>query len=66
MVKEDLEFLFKNQLNDHLVHFIVKDDDSKPITVTHPTNELETLLPMLNHFIYDGDITIPTFIKTRM
>lgn len=62
---EDLEYIFKKQLNEGTdkLYFMLVDGDYK-LVERHYASQMEKLLPMLNSFQYTGqDGNIPKFTK---
>ena len=61
---EDLEHIFENQLNNESsLYFMIQDGDFN-LVERHPSDNLETLLPMLSHFNYAGSAAnMPRFTK---
>ena len=55
MILEDLEHIFKNQVNEGTdsLYFMLIDGDHKLIQ-RHPSNDMTSLLPMLDSFQYAG------------
>jgi hypothetical protein len=65
MIKEDLEYIFKQQIDQGIqkLYFMLIDGDYK-IIERYPVNDLAGLLPMLDCFQYnDAEADIPRFIK---
>ena len=60
---EDLEHIFKNQLENESLYFMLQDGGFN-LVERHISDNLETLLPMLSHFNYAGSAAnMPRFIK---
>jgi hypothetical protein len=65
MILEDLEYIFKNQVNEGTdsLYFMLIDGDHKLIQ-RHPADNIDTLLPMLDSFQYSGTVErLPRFTK---
>jgi len=65
MIIEDLEYIFKPQLDEGTtkLYFMLIDGEHKLIE-RHLANDVATLLPMLDSFQYAGTVErIPRFIK---
>ena len=65
MILEDLEHIFKPQVDEGTtsLYFMLIDGDHKVIE-RHPTNDIATLLPMLDSFQYSGTVErVPRFAK---
>ena len=65
MILEDLEHIFKNQVNEGTdsLYFMLIDGDHKLIQ-RHPSNDMTSLLPMLDSFQYAGtQDRIPRFMQ---
>jgi len=68
MIKEDLEHIFKPQLDqikgsDVKLFFMLQDSDDILIE-RHPADDLDSLLTMLDNFQYNGSNgNIPRFVK---
>jgi hypothetical protein len=65
MILEDLEHIFKNQVNEGTdsLYFMLIDGDHKLIQ-RHPADNIDTLLPMLDSFQYSGTVErLPRFTK---
>ncbi len=63
----DLEHIFKEQIKingkSKFAHMTLIDNGYK-VNFKHPIDDLESLLPMLDCFMYDGyDYDTPRFIK---
>jgi hypothetical protein len=63
----DLNHIFKEQINingnSKYAHMILIDKNHK-VFFKHPIDDLESLLPMLDCFLYDGyDYDMPRFVK---
>ena len=66
MTLQDLQYIFQNQFEDgpEKLYFMLKDGDTMPIIERHPSNDLASLLPMLDSFQYAGsDAGMPRFTK---
>jgi len=66
MLKEDLDYIFKKQLNEGTdsLYFMLIDGDHNLIQ-RHPANKMEELLPMLSAFEYAGAEVMPRFKKNE-
>jgi hypothetical protein len=65
MILEDLQHIFKPQVDEGTtsLYFMLIDGDHKVIE-RHPTNDIATLLPMLDSFQYSGTVErVPRFAK---
>jgi hypothetical protein len=65
MILEDLEHIFKPQVNEGTdsLYFMLVDGDHKLIQ-RHPADNIDTLLPMLDSFQYSGTVErLPRFTK---
>jgi hypothetical protein len=65
MILKDLEYIFKNQVNEGTtsLYYMLIDGDHKLIE-RHPANNMDTLLPMLDSFQYSGTVErLPRFTK---
>jgi len=65
MILEDLEHIFKPQVNEGTdsLYFMLIDGDHKLIQ-RHPADNIDTLLPMLDSFQYSGTVErLPRFTK---
>ena len=65
MILEDLEYIFKNQVNEGTdsLYFMLIDGDHKLIQ-RHPADNIDALLPMLDSFQYSGTVErLPRFTK---
>lgn len=65
MILEDLEYIFKNQIDEGTtsLYFMLIDGDHKVIERC-PVSELESWLPMLDCFQYGGTVEkMPRFTK---
>jgi hypothetical protein len=65
MIKEDLEYIFKPQVDEGTtkLYFMLIDGEHKVIE-RHPTDNFLGLLPMLDSFQYHGtESRIPRFVK---
>jgi hypothetical protein len=62
---EDLEHIFQNQIAEgtEKLYFMLIDGDRLPVICRHPSTDLTGLLPMLSHFEYAGNETMPRFTK---
>jgi hypothetical protein len=65
MTLEDLKFIFKPQTEEKTkLYFMLISDDTYPVVERHPVDDMESLLPMLDNFVFDGYTgTIPRFKK---
>lgn len=68
MIKEDLEHIFKPQLNQiknsNVKLFFMLQDGNDIMIERHPADDLDGLLPMLDNFQYNGSNgNIPRFVK---
>ena len=65
MTLEDLQHIFDRQIEEgtEKLYFMLVDGDRLPVVQRHPSNELESLLPMLDHFQYAGNEVMPRFKK---
>jgi hypothetical protein len=65
MTLEDLQHIFDRQIEDgtEKLYFMLVDGDRMPVVQRHPAEDLEGLLPMLNHFQYHGNELMPRFQK---
>jgi len=65
MTLEDLEHIFEYQIEEGTtsLYFMLRDGDAMPLIERHPSNDLAGLLPMLSHFAYAGNETMPRFTK---
>jgi hypothetical protein len=65
MTLEDLQHIFEYQIEEgtEKLYFMLTDGDRMPIIERHPSNDLAGLLPMLSHFEYAGNETMPRFTK---
>jgi hypothetical protein len=61
----DLEYIFEYQIEEgtERLYFMLVDGDRLPVIQRHPSNDLVGLLPMLSHFQYAGNETMPRFTK---
>jgi hypothetical protein len=62
---QDLEHIFKPQIDEGTtnLYFMLEDGDFRVIE-RHSVDELESLLPMLDCFMYTGiEARIPRFVK---
>jgi hypothetical protein len=65
MILEDLEHIFKNQVNEGTtsLYYMLIDGDRKLIQ-RHPADNIDALLPMLDSFQYSGTVErLPRFTK---
>jgi hypothetical protein len=65
MILEDLEYIFKPQVNEGTdsLYFMLVDGDHKLIQ-RHPADNIDTLLSMLDSFQYSGTVErLPRFTK---
>jgi hypothetical protein len=65
MILEDLEYIFKPQVNEGTtsLYYMLIDGDHKLIQ-RHPADNIDTLLPMLDSFQYSGTVErLPRFTK---
>jgi hypothetical protein len=65
MILEDLEYIFKPQVNEGTdsLYFMLVDGDHKLIQ-RHPADNIDALLPMLDSFQYSGTVErLPRFTK---
>lgn len=64
MILEDLEYIFKEQIDtgEKKLYFMLVDDNHKVIEL-HPADKLEELLHMLSAFEYAGTEVMPRFKK---
>jgi hypothetical protein len=67
MKVSDLEHIFQEQIringNSEFVYMTLIDKGYK-VSFKHPVDDLESLLPMLDCFLYDGyEYDIPRFVK---
>lgn len=65
MILEDLEYIFKNQINEGTtsLYYMLIDGDHKLIQ-RHPSDNIDALLPMLDSFQYNGtEARMPRFTK---
>jgi hypothetical protein len=65
MILEDLEHIFKNQVNEGTtsLYYMLIDGDHKLIQ-RHPADNIDALLPMLDSFQYSGTVErLPRFSK---
>jgi hypothetical protein len=65
MILEDLEHIFKNQVNEGTtsLYYMLIDGDHKVIQ-RHPADNIDALLPMLDSFQYSGTVErLPRFTK---
>lgn len=65
MILEDLEYIFKPQIDEGTtsLYYMLVDGDHKLIQ-RHPADDVQSLLPMLDCFQYDGTVEkMPRFIQ---
>jgi hypothetical protein len=64
MILEDLEYVFKKQIDagEKKLYFMLVDGKHK-VVERHPANKMEELLPMLSAFEYAGTDVMPRFTK---
>ena len=65
MILEDLEYIFKPQVDEGTtkLYFMLVDGEHKMIE-RHAASDIESLVPMLDSFQYAGaEIRIPRFVK---
>ena len=65
MILEDLEYIFKPQVNEGTtsLYYMLIDGDHKLIQ-RHPADNIDALLPMLDSFQYSGTVErLPRFTK---
>jgi hypothetical protein len=65
MILEDLEYIFKPQLDEGTtkLYFMLIDAEHK-VMERHDASDIESLVPMLDSFQYAGtEIRIPRFVK---
>jgi hypothetical protein len=65
MILEDLEHIFKPQVNEGTtsLYYMLIDGDHKLIQ-RHPADNIDALLPMLDSFQYSGTVErLPRFTK---
>jgi len=65
MIKEDLEYIFKNQIaaGETKLYFMLVDGEHKTVG-RHPVETMEELIPMLGCFEYQGNANLmPRFAK---
>jgi hypothetical protein len=65
MTLEDLQHIFDRQIEEgtEKLYFMLVDGDCMPVIERHPSDDLESLLPMLDHFQYAGNEVMPRFKK---
>ena len=66
MTIEDLEYIFQNQIEEgtEKLYFMLVDQGKMPIIDRHSSNDLASLLPMLDSFHYAGSAAgMPRFTK---
>lgn len=64
MIKEDLEYIFKKQIDSgetKLCFMLI--DNGRKLVERHALDKIEELLPMLDSFTYSGDEVMPRFVK---
>jgi len=62
---EDLKFIFKKQIDEGTeeLYYMLVDGDYK-LVQRHLANDMESLLPLLDNFIWDDTYeTMPRFVK---
>lgn len=64
MIKEDLEYIFKEQIaaGETRLYFMLIDNGHN-VVERHPADKLEELLPMLDCLVYAGSDVMPRFVK---
>jgi hypothetical protein len=65
MILDDLKHIFQPQINEGTteLYFMLVDNDRKVIE-RHSASDLESLIPMLDNFQYNGtEARIPRFVK---
>ena len=65
MILKDLEYIFKPQIDEGTtsLYYMLVDGDHKLIQ-RHPADDVQSLLPMLDCFQYDGTVEkMPRFIQ---
>jgi hypothetical protein len=64
MILEDLEYIFKHQIEggQTKLYFMLVDGEHK-VVERHDVNRMEELLPMLSAFEYAGADVMPRFTK---
>ena len=65
MILEDVEYIFKPQVNEGTtkLYFMLVDGEHK-VMERHNASDIESLVPMLNSFQYAGiENRIPRFVK---
>jgi hypothetical protein len=65
MTVEDLKFIFKKQIDEGTeeLYYMLVDGDYK-LVQRHLANDMESLLPLLDNFIWDDTYeTMPRFVK---
>lgn len=69
MILEDLEYIFKKQIDAGIfsLYFMIEEQSTDTKTVyRHKLEKIEDLLPMLDNFIWDNNYTrMPKFIKEK-
>lgn len=64
MNKEDLIYIFSKQLDNPDKLFFMTTENDVNIIHRHDKNDIESLLPMLDNFVYTGiKNQIPRFVK---
>jgi len=65
MTLEDLQYIFEYQIEEGTInlYFMLIDGDRMPVICRHPSDDLVGMLPMLSHFEYAGNETMPRFKK---
>ena len=64
MIKDDLEYIFKKQIDagETKLCFMLIDNGHK-VVERHPADKLDDLLLMLDCFVYAGNEDMPRFVK---
>lgn len=66
MILEDLEYIFRNQIQEgsDKLYFGLSDGDAAPVIERHAANDIIGLIPLLSAFHYIGVVgRIPRFAK---
>ena len=66
MTLDDLQHIFDHQIEEgtEKLYFMLVDGDRLPVVERHPSNDLASLLPMLDSFQYAGSgAGMPRFKK---
>ena len=67
MTIDDIKHIFRNEIarKDQHVYFMLDDanDDYDDSVIRHEADDLESLVPLLDCFIYDSTEQIPRFRK---